>query len=432
MEMKKKIAFLLMGTVLCFNACTRKTNIPEAQLLNTGAAEAVAPYFTRDNEGNAVLCWTEKDSNDSLFRLKYARYNVQASRFDQAITVPASAGCSNAAESMAKVAFKADGTVLAIFGKRFPNEKNPYAGAIYYSLSTDKGNNWSEARFIHTDTAHTYGRGFFDVTTLKDGELGAVWLDGRFGKNIKGSALFFARTAQGKGFETDTCIDKGTCECCRTDIFSDGAGNIHLAYRNISYPAELSDQQVRDMAYKSSADNGKTFSAAKTISADNWQLNGCPHSGPSLAVSKGLVNAVWFTAGGGAGLYHTSSAGLGADFQRRNLITASGRHPQLIALEGDKLAMVCEEALIAEPEKSMEMTHSHGGMKMNHTAAGHAKILVNILTAGIPEKAIDVTDGAAADNHAVLTPLKDGLLIAWVREGKSGSKIYYTNVALTK
>ncbi|WP_316811566.1 sialidase family protein [Pedobacter heparinus] len=428
----KKITYIVFTFLAGLAACNKKAGPALPQVLNTGSNEAVAPYFTRDSKQNPVLCWTEKDRADSTYRLKYAVYNAGTRQFDSPITVPASAGCSNAAESMAKVAFKADGTVLAIFARRFPNEKNPYAGAIYYSISADHGLNWSDARFLHTDTAHTYGRSFFDVARLKDGELGAIWLDGRYGKNIRGSALFFARTTAGKGFATDTCIAKGTCECCRTAIFSDDSGNIHLAYRNINFPSALSAKQVRDMAYQLSSDHGKTFSVPSTISHDNWEITGCPHSGPSVAVTKAGVQAVWFTAGGGAGLYHTASAGLGGDFRQRNLITASGRHPQLISLKNDQLLMVCEEAVSAAMEKPMEMNHSHSEMKMSHTAAGTAKIMLTRLPAGPNQKNIEVTDGTAADNHAVLTSVGDDVLIAWVREEKSGSKIYYSRIALTE
>ena len=350
----KKILFTLMGIFMLFSACTREAGPSEPKVLSISGAEATGPYFTKDNKGNAVLCWTEKD-NDDACRLKYAVYNVQTNQFDKVITVPASAGCSIAAESMGKVAFKADGTVYAVFAKRFPKERNPYAGAIYYSFSDDGGKHWSEARFLHTDTVHAYGRSFFDIAALKDGELGAIWLDGRYGKTIKGSALFFARTEKGMGFAPDTCLDKGTCECCRTDILTDDAGNIHLAYRSIKFPSALADKQVRDMAYKRSTDNGKTFSRPETISKDNWEIAGCPHSGPSLAVTKNGVQAAWFTAGGGPGLYYTSSNASGEGFLSRSLLSAAGRHPQMIALNDGRLAVVYEEPLKVEVGAPVKM-----------------------------------------------------------------------------
>src|SRR5690606_35433425 len=110
---------------------------------------------------------------------------------------------------------------------------NKNAGAIYYCTSTDNGTHWSAPRFLHTDTSRSYGRSFFDVAKLADGEVGAIWLDGRLGNQEKGLALFFARTESGKGFGRDTCLDKNTCECCRTEIITDGMGRIHMAYRSI-------------------------------------------------------------------------------------------------------------------------------------------------------------------------------------------------------
>lgn len=422
----KRICSLLLTAILFLAACKNKSAITEATALNTTGIEATAPYLTTDHKGNPVLAWAEKDGKDSLYRLKYAIYNQEKNEFGSPFTVATSRGCSSSAESMGKVAFKSDGTVVAIFAKKFPNEKSPYAGAICYSMSTDAGKNWSDAAYIHADTSHAYGRSFFDIARLKDGELAAIWLDGRYGKSIKGSALFFNQTGKGKGFGIDTCLDKGTCECCRTEILIDDAGNIHLAYRSISFPSVLSGKQVRDMVYKISADNGRTFSAAKPISNDNWEIEGCPHSGPSLAVVKNAVHAVWFTAGGSPGLYTTSAILPDGTFRNRNLVTASGRHPQLIALPDGKLMMVCEEAMTAEPEPAMKMDHSKHGMAMNHAPAGLTKVVASVFGDHNEIKTIEVTDGKYADNHAVLAVIDKKVLVAWVRERQSGAKIFYS------
>lgn len=423
----KRILFMLMSAFILFSACTREAGPSRPQVLSTGGTEATGPYFTKDNKGNAVLCWAEK-GNDGLYRLKYAVYDLQTGQFGKEITVPASAGCCTSAESMGKVAFKADGTVLALFAKRFPKEKNPFAGAIYYSFSADNGKLWSEARFLHTDTMRTYGRSFFDIATLKDGELGAIWLDGRYGKTIKGSALFFAHTEKGMGFARDTCLDKGTCECCRTDMLIDDAGNIHLAYRSIKFPSALADKQVRDMVYRRSADNGKTFSTPETISEDNWEIAGCPHSGPSLAAGKNGVQATWFTAGGGPGLYYTSSNASGEGFLNRSLLSATGRHPQMIALSDGRTAVVYEDLPKVESGASLKRGHNHEEMKMSHMAAGSAKIVLKILSANTLERSIDLTDGKMMDNHAVLTVVNHTLLTAWIREEETGARIYYSSI----
>jgi hypothetical protein len=422
-----KTLFMLLSGLLLFCSCSKKPAEPLASVLKMEGISAVGPYLTKDNKGNPVLCWTEQDAKDSLYRLKYAVYNRKTEAFNAVVTVAASAGSSTSAESMGKIAFKADGMVMAVFAKRFPKEKNPYAGAIYYSFSADDGKNWSKAQFLHSDTSHAYGRSFFDVSTLKDGELAAIWLDGRYGKSIKGSALFFSRTEKGKGFGLDTCLDKGTCECCRTDILCDQSGNIHLAYRSIQFPSALSGKQVRDMVYKISTDNGKTFSAAKTISKDNWEIEGCPHSGPSLAESKNGINALWFTAGGHPGLYFTT-APQGADFRGRQLMTAQGRHPQMVALTDGRLAAVCEESTGGAENAMQHMNHSGGKMSMAMMPAAPAKIVLRILGGPVVLPSENVSNGQYADHHAVLSDLDKDVLVAWIRDSHGRSEICYSKI----
>lgn len=62
------------------------------------------------------------------------------------------------------------------------------------------------------------------------------------------------------------------------------------------------------MAIARSIDYGQSFSAPERIHADNWAINGCPHSGPSLAVDPtGDLHAGWYTGEETkAGLYYTT------------------------------------------------------------------------------------------------------------------------------
>lgn len=427
--------FCCLSSLIFLSACSKKEELPQARMLPIAGIAATGPYFTQDHLDRPVLCWTEKDKKDSLYRLKYAVYDQLKDTLGVTVTVSGSAGCSTSAESMGKIAFKSDGTAIAIFAKSFPLEKNPYAGAIYYSMSKDEGQNWSEPRFLHSDTSHAYGRSFFDITRLKSGEIAAIWLDGRFAGQIKGSSLFFSKTEAGAGFETEICLDKGTCECCRTNILTDQEGNIHLAYRGIQYPSVLSGKQVRDMVYRRSSDQGKSFLTAQAISRDNWEMEGCPHSGPSLSVTGDQVQAIWFTAGGGAGLYTAAASAKGGGFQERQLVTASGRHPQMIAVSAGRTAMVCEE--VKEDQSNNRHLHEKTDhSKMNHSMmkpapAAPAKIVLSILDKGKAGKSTDISDGRYADHHAVLRLVDHELIIAWVREEASGSSIYYTNMHLS-
>ena len=425
------LLYISLG-LLMVQSCKNKPYKMVEQPLSKTQQEASGAYFTYDYQGNAVLCWTEKDDIDSLNRLKYAVFDAATDSFRVAVTVPGSAGMSVVAESAGKVAFKGDGTVMALFGKRFAEEKSPYAGAIYQTFSSDGGKNWTNNQFLHVDTAHHYGRGFFDLTTLKDGELAAVWLDGRFGKTLKGSALFFARTEKGHGFTEERCLEKGTCECCRTNLLQDSHGNIHIAYRGIMYPSALTGKEVRDMAYIYSKDNGKSFSAPQIISEDHWQIEGCPHSGPSLAVTGQIVNGVWFTAGGTPGVYFTKAAN-GSDFQKRTLLSATARHPQSLALKDGRVAVVFEENEPGNPQAAKEtMNHGHAAKSGNHQPAGLSKVVLMVLKDGREEKRITISEGKHIDHHAVLSLVAAKIVVAWTREEHGQSKIFYSSLPVSR
>jgi hypothetical protein len=167
MKKIKNIVLMLSIIMLGINSCKQKDTSLKTVRLSQAGIDATGPYLTKDNHSNPVICWAEKDSKDSLYRLKYAVFNQEDNKFDSPVTVPVSEGMNTSPESMGKIAFKSDNTVIAVFAKSFPNEKNPFAGAIYYTSSTDKGKNWSDPQFLHSDTAHSYGRSFFDITRVK-------------------------------------------------------------------------------------------------------------------------------------------------------------------------------------------------------------------------------------------------------------------------
>ncbi len=424
----KNLKYLLVVLIICAACNEKKTESekPEILLLATGDQSSGSTYFTKDESGNPVLCWTGRSVGDSTSRLEFAFYDRAGKRFNRKGTVSPSAGAVNSSESTNKIAFKSDGTMVAVFGRAFKNEKNPFAGAIYYASSNDNGKSWSKEAFLHrSDTSHAYGRGFFDLARLENGELAAVWLDGRFGKSIKGLALFFAKTGKGEGFGADSCLYKGTCECCRTGLITGPTGDIYIAFRDILQPVDLNATEVRDVGYLVSSNEGATFSPLMLVSSDGWKINGCPHSGPSLSMGQNGLSAVWFTGGDSRGIYYARNSGGNSDFRPRILLSKTGRHPQLLTLPNGKQAVVCEEG----EEEEMSMNHGmEGAPEKNHAALSetHAKIVLRILNDGRVEKEIPVTDGKYLDHNAVITTTPDGLLMAWTREENGIRSIYYT------
>ncbi len=423
------LSVFLSVTILWFSCQPSPEKSPNVASIIHVASEAVGPYFTKDNHGNPVLCWTELSSQDSLYRLKYAVYSSRDKVFGEPITVLGSEGSSIAAESMGKVAFKSDGTVIALFNKPFENAESRFASAIYYTFSVDEGKSWTEPQFIHSERSENYGRSFFSTSTLDDGEVAAIWLDGRFGNEEKGSALFFARTETGQGFGVDSCLAKSTCECCRTEILKDTNGMIHIAYRGIQFPLDHLGNQVRDMVYSSSTDNGKTFSEFKGISKDNWELEGCPHTGPSLASTKDGVHALWFTGEGASGLYLSSLEGANQQFTNKLMLSRDGRHPQMVSIKDKSLAIVWDEVMNQEQSsanESIKQDHSNRMPMRGHASSGYSRIILTLLANGKINSQFPLSPESKIAHHPVITALENGVLTAWVNEESGSSGIAYS------
>src|SRR5690606_14147404 len=171
-------------------------------------------------------------------------------------------------------------SIIAAYEKKAPTTENKYASAIYYVASTDNGKSWTSESFLHSDTVAGKSRSYFDIERLPDGEIGASWLDVTYDSQLRGRSVLFARTSSSNRFGNEVLIDSSACQCCRIDVYTDDSENIFVAYRGL-IKGKLG-KQIRDMMIATSTDHGATFSRPLTISADNWNIDGCPHTGPSL------------------------------------------------------------------------------------------------------------------------------------------------------
>lgn len=309
------------------------------QRISSQDRTAESVYMTKDHRQRPVVVWTEREQDSILFF--YAVSSDDGQSFNNRIQVPAPGQINTKAEGMPKVAFKQDGAVIAAYEKRAPTAENKYAGSVYYLQSNDGGKTWSGERFIHSDTIAGRSRSYFDIQTLPGGEIGAVWLDIKMNAHEGGRSVRFARTENGKGFTDETLIDSAACECCRIDLYCDTTGNVSIAYRGLM--KGNMGQSIRDIMLVTSSGSGYEFSTPRRVSADNWMIEGCPHTGPSLCSNSSGLHAMWYTEGSGTGIYYAHTRIAGDHFTPKEQIAVSGRHPQICALN-NKVAMVWDEA----------------------------------------------------------------------------------------
>jgi hypothetical protein len=348
-----RLLLIILISIIIFG-CQPKNNFSFSEPVTiSGDKPSGCAYFTQDHQGNAVLCWTEEEKKSA--RLLFSTFDYTQQKFGNAIVVSPSTGTGLHSESMNKVAFKPDGTIVAVYEKKHPTDENKYAGSILYTQSFDNGMTWTKEKHLHSDSIPVYSRSFFDIALLPDGEIGAVWLDGRLNLGKEGSALFFSKTKGREGFQADYQVAETVCECCRTDIQVDQQNNVHIVFRDIEPTLE---GQIRDFAHIVSADNGATFIKTENVSNDKWIIDGCPHTGASMASLNGRLSVSWFTAGGTAGLYLTSASEGGNTFQPRRLLSIEGRHPQ-ITTQGDHLIAVWDNVAPTGHDHHNTATSSH-------------------------------------------------------------------------
>lgn len=310
------------------------SNIFEDFILDSNNASC--PYFTKDNKGNIVISWITKNEN-SEFEFCYSVAD-QKNSFNKTVKIPGSNKIKPNGENLPRVIYNSKGDIIALWGVANPNPKNQYSGLIYYSVSNDNGINWADPQKISQDSLSIDQR-YFSVTNLPNGNIGAIWLDNRFISSENGSSLFFAELDSSYKFVNEKIIAETVCECCRTNISIDEEGIYNITFRDI-----LQDS-LRDIVYMYSSDSGKTFSTPERIRKDNWAINGCPHTGPGVSLSKNNINFVWHTMGNGKGVFYTSTKNFGKTFSEAINISnnPSAKHQQIINLKNESEIIIWDE-----------------------------------------------------------------------------------------
>lgn len=286
------------------------------------------PTLTQNPQGQLVMYWTEKDPQN-IMSLCFA-VSKDGKTFEEKKTIITDAAVSSGRLMRPKLLFKKNGDIVAVFSYRTspampPRDAKPAApqaqgsnnntmqappqgrpkrsSEIRFTVSKDGGNSWTSPSSIDTDTTKLT-RGFFDAVLLANDEIAVAYL-----KDVKGSQkheerdLRLAITKNGV-FQSEKLIDPVVCDCCNISMVVDENGDLHMVYRD-------NNNDIRDMSHIVSKDNGQSFSAPKTLFADNWEIKGCPHAGATTVSINNEQYATWFsgTEKGQAGFRLANSSG---------------------------------------------------------------------------------------------------------------------------
>jgi hypothetical protein len=68
-------------------------------------------------------------------------------------------------------------------------------------------------------------------------------------------------------------------------------GEVYLSWRHVF------ENNSRDMVVAVSREGGESFGSPVRVAEDDWQIAGCPHTGPQLLQADDRLYVAWFTAG---------------------------------------------------------------------------------------------------------------------------------------
>jgi hypothetical protein len=299
------------------------------------------PFVAADPRGGFYLAYVERKGGANNVML---RHSTDGQTFSVPVCVNDLDGDATVRnENPPKVIAGTQGNVYVCWA----NERGKWKGDIRFARSTNGGKTFSPAITLNSDGAgEPAGHAFQSIAIDKHDRIYIAWIDERNKqKGDRGAEVWLSvSTDQGRTFSRDRSILSDVCECCRTSLQIDAAGNLYITYRMVPRVGPM----CRDIILARSVDGGKTF-AQTVVSYDKWEISGCPVAGPSFSFDKtGNLAVVWFMGGGEhPGLYYATSTNKGKSFSARqplDLRQQMGKHAHTTILSDGRIFVAWDYA----------------------------------------------------------------------------------------
>jgi hypothetical protein len=345
----KSLILLLVSAIIMLSGCATDTVVQKAE---SGASKkhqkshhaekkgicadpATSPTSQCSETVNATFgpnnsLWIVWVNNDHLY--------VQSSP-DKGLTLTVPVLVNSVAEPVAakgesrpKIKLDAQGNIYLTWVRNLEKKFSTY---VRFSRSIDGGKHFSEPVTIN-DNLDVIRHRFDSLAIGKNGEVFVSWLDAReveaakkSGEKTHGLSLYYAWSDDsGAHFYPNKRIIANTCECCRIDTAIAPDNTPVIAWRHIF------EGGIRDHAIVKFKD-WSTPGDIQRLSRENWQIDACPHHGPSLAIADdGAYHAVWFSnSETKQGLFYARSKNSGQGFSEPvNFGNAGASHPHVLVL----------------------------------------------------------------------------------------------------
>ncbi len=290
--MHKSILYLLFSTTLILGCQSNEQTFDPIKLeaIPLESTNSGMPNLFTNSAGDLYLSWIEK-VEDSLAVLQYAQLNNGQWSSPQ-IIAKGTNWFVNWADFPSMAQFPNTKQLMGHWLQK--RAEGTYDYDVHLSISEPSGAKWNPSFIPHRDSIAAE-HGFVTLAPLANGNIQAVWLDGR---NTKAGAdshehghggAMTLRTAEvdseGRLHE-EYELDARVCDCCQTDAALSAAGQI-VVYR------DRSPSEIRDIALVRKVD--ERWLSPQIIGQDQWQINGCPVNGPAIAANNKKVAVAWFT-----------------------------------------------------------------------------------------------------------------------------------------
>ncbi|WP_426700618.1 sialidase family protein [Rhodanobacter sp. Col0626] len=173
----------------------------------------------------------------------------------------------------------------------------PWTGFVRFARSLDRGEHFSTPLTVHHDRAEITHR--FDALAVDGhGRIVVAWIDKRDviaatarKKPYLGAAVYYSWSDNGGvSFVPERKVVDQSCECCRIALARTPDGEVAAFFRSIY------GDNIRDHAWGVLHTDGQPSHVERATFSD-WQIAGCPHHGPGLAIGNdGIRHAVWYEA----------------------------------------------------------------------------------------------------------------------------------------
>jgi hypothetical protein len=352
------------------------------------------PNLTVSRDGRIYLSWIERLPEDR-FSL---RFSIQSGDGWSAPRVIAEGAnwFVNWADFPSMVVLP-DGTLAAHWLVKSSAEAFDYD--VQIARSFDGGLSWEKPFIPHRDGMRAE-HGFVSLFAATDGQLAAIWLDGREMQAGTGHdhgqgnmTLRYVKIRRDGRLTDEAVLDGRVCECCQTAVALTSDGPVAV-YRDRS-----SDQkEIRDISIVR-LDGGR-WTSPRSVAADRWELTGCPVNGPAIAARGRQVAVAWYTGAGNSPRVKLAFSGDGGK-NFGDPVTIDDGSPlgrvDLLMLD-DGSALVCW---------------------LEKVAGGGALRLRRVSAAGKADQAITIAPSGTARSNGFPQMVRQGerLFFAWTAAG---------------